>query len=128
LDAVWSVAGNRREDSRYPMKKIKVKERSGDRAQELAAKELTKKPAKNQVVKLKPKKSKSFALPNVREYWGRSVQFVKEAWIELKKVTWPNQKETLGATAVVLALVVLISAYLGVVDMILTRIMKIFLQ
>jgi preprotein translocase subunit SecE len=63
----------------------------------------------------------------VRE-WDRSVQFVKEAWIELKKVTWPNQKETLGATAVVLVLVVLISAYLGVVDMILTRIMKIFLE
>jgi preprotein translocase subunit SecE len=109
------------------MKKIKVNERSEVRAQELAAKELTKKPGKNQVVKLKPKKSKSFAWPNVREYWDRSVQFIKEAWIELKKVTWPNQKETLGATAVTLALVILVSMYLGLVDMILTRLMKIFI-
>ena len=41
------------------MKKIKVKEKSGDKAQELAARELTKKPGKNQVVKLKPKKTKN---------------------------------------------------------------------
>jgi preprotein translocase subunit SecE len=106
------------------MKKIRVKEKSGDKAQEPAAKELPKKPAKNQVVKLKPKKSKGFAWPNVAEFWNRSVQFVKEAWIELKKVTWPSQKETLGATAVVLALVMLVSLYLGLVDMVLTRLMK----
>lgn len=109
------------------MKKIKVKERSVDRSQELAAKELAKKPGKNQVVKLKPKKSKSFAWPNVRGYWDQSVQFVKEAWIELKKVTWPNRKETLGATGVVLALVILVASYLGLVDSILTQLMKIFI-
>lgn len=109
------------------MKKIKVKDRPGDKVQDQALKELAKKPGKNQVVKLRPKKSKSFALPNVKEYWDRSVQFVKEAWIELKKVTWPSQKETLGATAVVLILVILVSAYLGMVDMLLTRLMKIII-
>jgi preprotein translocase subunit SecE len=62
----------------------------------------------------------------VGEYWNRAVQFVKEAWIELKKVTWPSQKETLGATAVVLALVILVSLYLGLVDMALSRMMKVF--
>ena len=36
--------------------------------------------------------------------------------MELKKVTWPSRKETFGATAVVLALVFLISFYLGLVD------------
>jgi preprotein translocase subunit SecE len=107
------------------MKKIKVKEKSGDKAQELAAKELTKKPVKNQVVRLKPKKTTTSALSNVKGYWDQSVQFVKEAWIELKKVIWPSQKETLGATAVVLVLVILISAYLGFVDMLLTRLMKV---
>jgi len=109
------------------MKKIKVKEKSGDKGQELAAKELTRKPGKNQVVKLKSKKSKSFALGNLKEYWNRSVQFIKEAWIELKKVAWPSQKETLGATAVVLVLVILVSAYLGLVDMLLTRLMKVII-
>jgi preprotein translocase subunit SecE len=109
------------------MKKIKVKEKSGDKGQELAARELTKKPGKNQVVKVKPKKNKAFALGNVKEFWDRSVQFIKEAWIELKKVAWPSQKETLGATAVVLVLVILVSSYLGMVDMILSRLMKVII-
>jgi preprotein translocase subunit SecE len=107
------------------MKKIKIKEKSGDRAQEAVSKDLPKKPGKNQAVKLKSKKGKRFTWPDVGEYWNRSVQFIKEAWMELKKVTWPNQKETFGATAVVLALVFLISFYLGLVDMALTRMMKV---
>jgi preprotein translocase subunit SecE len=109
------------------MKKIKVKEKSGDKALEPVPKDMPKKPGKNQVVKLKPKKGKSFTWPAVGEYWNRSVQFVKEAWIELKKVTWPSQKETLGATAVVLVLVFLVSFYLGLVDLALTRIMKVII-
>jgi preprotein translocase subunit SecE len=109
------------------MKKIKVKEKSGDRAQEAVSKDVPKKPGKSQVVKLKPKKGKSFTLPPVGEYWNRSIQFVKEAWIELKKVTWPNQKETMGATAVVLVLVFLVSFYLGLVDLALTRMMKVII-
>jgi preprotein translocase subunit SecE len=109
------------------MKKIKVKEKSGDKAQELVVKELTKKPGKSQLVKIKPKKSRSFTWPAFGEYWNRSVQFIKEAWIELKKVTWPGQKETMGATAVVLALVMLVSLYLGLVDMALTRVMKLII-
>jgi preprotein translocase subunit SecE len=109
------------------MKKIKVKEKSGDRTQEAVSKELPKKPGKSQVVKLKSKKSKRFTWPAVGEYWNISVQFVKEAWMELKKVTWPSQKETFGATAVVLALVFLISFYLGLVDIGLTRMMKVII-
>ena len=109
------------------MKKIKVKEKSGDKAQELVAKELTKKPGKHQVVKLKSKKGKSFSFPDVGEYWQKTIQFVKEAWIELKKVTWPGQKETLGATAVVLVLIMLVSIYLGLVDMALTRVVKVII-
>jgi preprotein translocase subunit SecE len=109
------------------MKKIKIKEKSGDKAQEVVSKDMPKKPGKSQVVKLKPKKGKRFTWPAVGEYWNSSVQFIKEAWMELKKVTWPGQKETLGATAVVLALVFLISFYLGLVDMALTRIMKVII-
>lgn len=106
------------------MKKTKLKEKSGEKAQETVLKDLPKKPGKSQLVKLKTKKTKRFAWPAVGEYWNRTVQFVKEAWMELKKVTWPSQKETAGATAVVLALVFLISFYLGLVDLGLTRLMK----
>jgi preprotein translocase subunit SecE len=106
------------------MKKTKVREKSGDKAQEAVAKDMPKKPGKSQIVRLKPKKSSKFAWPAVGEYWQRSVQFIKEAWIELKKVTWPGQKETVGATGVVLALVILVAFYLGLVDMALSRLVK----
>ncbi len=106
------------------MKKIKVTDKSGDKGQEQIAKELTKKPVKGQVVKLKTKKGKSFAWPAVGEFWNRSKQFLQEAWIELKKVTWPSKKETVGATAVVLVLVMLLSFFLGIVDLTLSRMIK----
>ena len=96
------------------MKKIKVKDKSGDKVQEQVSRELTKKPAKGQVVKLKTKKGKAFTWATVGEYWSRSKQFIQEAWIELKKVNWPSQKETVGATAVVLVLVMLLSVFLGI--------------
>ena len=47
--------------------------------------------------------------------------FVQEAWQELKKVHWPSRKETYAATLVVIVVVVLISIYLALVDLALTK-------
>jgi preprotein translocase subunit SecE len=49
------------------------------------------------------------------------VDFFEEAWQELKKVHWPSRKETYAATLVVIVLVVLLSIYLAVVDLGLTK-------
>ena len=49
------------------------------------------------------------------------MEFLKEAWQELKKVYWPSRKETYAATLVVIVVVLLISAYLAVVDLALTK-------
>jgi preprotein translocase subunit SecE len=48
-------------------------------------------------------------------------QFFQESWQELKKVHWPSRKETYAATLVVIILVVLISVYLALVDLGLTK-------
>jgi len=109
------------------MKKIKIKDKAGNKVQDTVGKDLPKKPGKSQVVKFKAKKTKKFAWPDLGAFWQRSLQFVKEAWIELKKVTWPSQKETFGATGVVLALVFLVAFYLGLVDMALSRLVKYFI-
>jgi preprotein translocase subunit SecE len=45
-----------------------------------------------------------------------SVQFLREVKIELKKVTWPSRKQTIGSTVVVVVVVILISIFLGSVD------------
>ena len=49
------------------------------------------------------------------------VDFVQEAWQELKKVYWPSRKETYAATAVVIIVVILVSVYLAAVDFVLTK-------
>jgi len=57
-----------------------------------------------------------------------SIQFLREVKIELKKVTWPSRKQTIGSTVVVIALVLLISLFLGVVDIGLSSLMRAVLQ
>jgi len=49
-------------------------------------------------------------------FWAKTTQFLREVKIELKKVTWPSKKETMASTAVVIILVIIVSAFLGVVD------------
>ena len=55
-------------------------------------------------------------------------QFLREVKVELKKVSWPAKKETVASTSVVLIIVVIISFYLGLVDLGLSRIVKIILS
>jgi preprotein translocase subunit SecE len=51
----------------------------------------------------------------------QATDFFQEAWQELKKVHWPSRKETYAATLVVIVVVVLISIYLALVDLALTK-------
>jgi len=57
-----------------------------------------------------------------------SIQFLREVKIELKKVTWPTRKQTIGSTVVVIALVLLISLFLGFVDIGLSSLMRAVFQ
>lgn len=45
-----------------------------------------------------------------------SVQFLRDAKMELKKVKWPTKKELMAATVMVIVLVLIVAFYLGVVD------------
>ncbi len=67
------------------------------------------------------------AMEKINDLWQRSLQFFREVRIELKKVTWPSRKETIASTSVVLITVILVSFYLGIVDLGLSRLIKIFL-
>jgi preprotein translocase subunit SecE len=60
--------------------------------------------------------------------FGRAIQFLREVKIELKKVTWPSRKQTIGSTIVVIALVMIISLFLGVVDLGLSSLIRVVLQ
>jgi preprotein translocase subunit SecE len=51
-------------------------------------------------------------------------QFLKDAKVELKKVTWPTPKQTMASTAVVIIIVFIVSIYLGIVDFVLAKLVK----
>jgi preprotein translocase subunit SecE len=57
----------------------------------------------------------------------KSMQFLREVKIELKKVTWPTRKQTMGSTLVVVILVVIISLFLGLVDLGLSSLVRVVL-
>ena len=44
------------------------------------------------------------------------IRFLKEAKIELRKVTWPTPRQTLASTSVVIIVVIIVSIFLGIVD------------
>jgi len=58
----------------------------------------------------------------------KSLQFLREVKVELKKVTWPSRKQTIGSTVVVLILVMIISLFLGVVDVGLSSLIRVVLN
>jgi preprotein translocase subunit SecE len=57
----------------------------------------------------------------------RSRTFLEECWSELKKVHFPTRKETQAATIVVVIGVLIVSAYLFVVDAVLSKLIGLFL-
>jgi preprotein translocase subunit SecE len=75
----------------------------------------------SQVSRVVPAKTKT-------NLFNSTVQFLREVKIELKKVTWPSRKQTIGSTVVVIALIILISLFLGSVDIGLSSLIRAVLQ
>jgi preprotein translocase subunit SecE len=67
-------------------------------------------------------------MDRIKEFLQKAKQFFREVRVELKKVTWPTRKETIASTSVVLVTVFLVAFYLGIVDLGLSRLIKIFLE
>jgi preprotein translocase subunit SecE len=63
-----------------------------------------------------------------KNFINSTVQFLREVKIELKKVTWPSRKQTIGSTVVVIALIILISLFLGSVDIGLSSLIRVVLR
>lgn len=70
------------------------------------------------------KKSPARKTPKGPNILARTRQFFREVRIELKKVSWPSRKETMASTTVVIVLVFLVSFYLGLVDIGISRLIK----
>jgi preprotein translocase subunit SecE len=55
-------------------------------------------------------------------------QFFREVNIETKKVVYPNREELIGSTWVVIITVMVISVFLGIVDLTLTKLVGLALR
>ena len=62
---------------------------------------------------------------NASEWTKKGIEFFREARFELAKITWPSRKETLAATFVVLLTVFFTTLFLGFVDYLLVKAMKV---
>lgn len=52
----------------------------------------------------------------------KAKQFFSEARQELKKVTWPTRQQTTTSTWIVIAVTVVLSIFLGLVDLVFSKI------
>lgn len=57
---------------------------------------------------------------------GRS--FLKDVRSEFDRITWSNKKETVSMAVAVLAISFFFAAYLGVIDIVLSRLVRFFIR
>ncbi|MCP4345806.1 MAG: preprotein translocase subunit SecE [Desulfobacterales bacterium] len=95
--------------------------------------------AEGTVIKLSQKKfpgpgrkknhsSATLAKSGIGGFVDKCIQFLREVKAELKKVTWPPRKNTIGSTFVVIILVIIISVFLGLVDAGLSNLIRLVVQ
>ncbi len=78
--------------------------------------------------KAPPKAGEQASVVKQPTFWTKAVQFLQEARMELKRVTWPSRKETIASTVVVIVLVFIISFFLGIVDFGLSNLVGVVLR
>ncbi|MBW5449191.1 preprotein translocase subunit SecE [Cohnella sp. CFH 77786] len=55
-------------------------------------------------------------LAKMKQSFGSFFSFFGDSWSELKKVRWPNRKELISYTVIVIVTVLLVTLYFWVLD------------
>ncbi|MEK6549642.1 MAG: preprotein translocase subunit SecE [Nitrospirota bacterium] len=58
-----------------------------------------------------------------KQGWAKLNEFLTDVRSELKKISYPTRGETIGSTTVVIVLVVIVSVFLALTDLLLVRLM-----
>ncbi len=80
--------------------------------------------AKRKTVKVAEEKGKVLPLQKQVGFIERAKQFLYEVKIEFKKITWPTRKETTGTTVAVISFSLFVAAYLGLIDILLSKLVQ----
>jgi len=62
--------------------------------------------------------------PSKPAFWNKLTKFIREVRSEMRKVSWPNRKELITYTIVVIVTVVVVALFTSVVDVIITWILN----
>jgi preprotein translocase subunit SecE len=62
------------------------------------------------------------------EFLTRLREFFQEVAAEFRRVNWPSRQEVAASTVVVLVVVLVLSMYLGAVDVALSRLVEVILK
>jgi len=58
------------------------------------------------------------------DFLRRVQEFVREVVAEFRKVAWPSRQELINSTVVVITVTVVVSLFLGAVDVVLARVVE----
>jgi preprotein translocase subunit SecE len=62
------------------------------------------------------------------KFFNKIINFIKEAIAELKKVIWPSRKELKNSTIVVVFTIIIASVFIGLIDLVFTKILTLFMK
>ena len=108
--------------------KKKKKKKSAAPAQATAEKPKAVAVADSKPIKKRKAEPKTSVIERTSGVVDTVKQFLREVRVELSKVTWPTRKDTIASTSVVLVIVILIAAFLGIVDLGLSKLMRLLLS
>lgn len=56
------------------------------------------------------------------------LSFLKEAWVELKKVVWPSKNKTVRLTAAVLAVTFAVAGFIALIDLVFNKVLTFLIE
>lgn len=63
-------------------------------------------------------------LAKMKQSFGSTFAFFSDSWSELKKVKWPNRKEMISYTIVVVFTVVFVTIYFFLLDILISELVR----
>jgi len=64
----------------------------------------------------------------LKNIFNKINNFMKEAIAELKKVVWPTRKDLKNSTIVVISTIIIVSIFIGLVDIFFTKTLTLFMR
>jgi preprotein translocase subunit SecE len=72
----------------------------------------------------------ALSAPSTHKQWAgaRMVGFIQGSWRELQRVQWPDRRQVMQATGVVIGFVIVAGVFLGVADFVATKVVNLILK